>query len=74
MQNILDYIKNNGLNAKDLQEELRFRAIGDSELREAGFTKGPLGSGVFDGYSTSTLEDALQTLVEAAHEFEMMER
>lgn len=74
MQKILDYMRDNGLNAKDLQEELRFRAIGISELRENGFTKDISENSLFEGYSTNTLEDALQTLVEAAHEFEMMER
>ena len=74
MQKILDYMAEHNLNAKNLQEELRFREIGNSELREAGYTGSPIMDGDFAGYSTAILEDALQTLVEAAHEIEMAER
>ena len=74
MQKILDYMATNGFNAKDLQEELRFRKISNSELRESGYTKDPIADGKFAGYSTNVLEDALQTLIEGAYEIEMAER
>lgn len=74
MQKILDYMAANGLNAKDLKDELRFREIPDFELRESGYTKNPMEDGKFAGYSTAVLEDALQTLIEGAREVEMAER
>lgn len=64
----------NGLNAKDLQDELIFREIPIFELRESGYTKDPIEVGKFAGYSTEVLENALQTLVEGSREIEMAER
>lgn len=69
MNQFLKFLLQNGLNAKDLQEELSFRELSMDECRNSGLDSN---DSILSNYSTSFLKDALQILIEGSYNIDKL--